>query len=75
MKQNETTKQGKKAGGVEIPTSSPMGQEELIEHKAAEQKGTPDAKRNQEPKRNPPVHTIDEQNQNPKHTGRKPRTK
>lgn len=76
MKETKTTKQGKKSGGVDITTSSPTGQEELIEHKATEQEGDPAPKREQGKKRNPPVHNVDmPQNQNPKHTARHPRTK
>jgi hypothetical protein len=76
MKDQQTTKQGKTAGGNKVTTSSPLGQEELQAQTASEQQGeTKPPKRRDEKKKDPPVHNVDmPQNRNPKHTGRSPRT-
>jgi hypothetical protein len=70
----KTTKTGKSAGGAEIKTASPTGHEELEERVAAEQDGAKSPpERKGDRKRNPGVHEIPPQKQNPKHPGRAPR--
>lgn len=39
VKPSETKKKGKKAGGVDVTTASPTGQEEMSQHAAAEAQG------------------------------------
>lgn len=74
MKSEKTTKQDKEAAGTPIVTSSPTGHEELAQRLASEQLGTDDVDTNQKSKRNPPVHDVPKQDENPKHTDRRPRT-
>jgi hypothetical protein len=74
MKENQTTKQGKTAGGAEVTSSSPLGHEEMGQNRASEQKQTGDVPADQDRKRNPAVHSLPPQNLNPKHTRQKPRT-
>lgn len=71
---DKSEKTGKTAAGNPITTASPMGQEEIQQQTAVEQKGTDEIEERQPRKGNPEVHTIPDQQTNPRKPGVSPNT-